>query len=868
MKNIRFYNEFINDGDKPSRFLLDLKKIAEEKENKKREELEKENETYFAKLKQLAMIFLFGFIFAGFKKIYKLPRKLCHFCHSRASGNPGESRKNAKNKQNIKKYYNLLNIFIYCLIRAINSWIPSPRPRTPGCVPLPRASAQRGRQAGNDNRQTVCARTTFLRPVAVFALALCLLVLPLKAYTYYSSISGLKGKILGASEAAVGELLKAGESAGELDFNQAERNFTLAGGNFLQAQNELNNINDLLFMLASLAPNKDLKLAADAKHILAAGQAAAELGGDLSLAADSLFKGDNGNIKEILDNFYYYGGKAAANAEDLNRQLAEVNATNLPKEYQEQFNGMREKSVFIAKNLNEIVDLIEKARIFLGSADDKRYLLVFQNNTEMRATGGFIGSFALIDFRDGKIKNIEAPGGGSYDTEAGLYAKIKAPEPLWLVNPLWHFWDANWWPDWPASARKLMWFYEKSDGPTVDGVISFTPTVIERLLEIIGPIDMTQESCAANYNIYSAEQSNSVIPAQAGIQIQSANSWIPACAGMTIKADNFLTTVQELAEQKPDVTKQPKKIIGDLMVKILDELPKRLDKDTLINLLGVMEDSLNEKHILFYFTDDELRKKIENYGWDGGIKNTNWNYLSVINTNIGGGKSDKSMEEEISHEAEILADGSIINSLEIKRTHTGQKGERFSGARNVDWMRIYVPQGSELISASGFKRPADIYFEEPDPSWQDDPDVYAGEGAAETDKTSGTKIYNEAGKTVFANWSMVDPGQTAVIYLKYKLPFKLAPEENKGEKQIKDLLLDKAAEILNPGRKQLLPYALLAQKQAGSKGDKIISTLKLPDNFKIIWSYPENAAVKTDGWNISGSLNVDRYWAVLVEKNN
>jgi hypothetical protein len=486
----------------------------------------------------------------------------------------------------------------------------------------------------------------------------------------------------------------------------------------------------------------------------------------------------------------------------------------------------------------------------LGSADDKRYLLVFQNNTEMRATGGFIGSFALVDFRDGKIKNIEVPGGGSYDTEAGLYAKVKAPEPLRLVNPLWHFWDANWWPDWPTSARKLMWFYEKSDGPTVDGVISFTPTVIERMLEIIGPVEIAG-ACPENSATTTASRENCA-----------------ASSSLIINADNFLTTVQELAEQKPDVTKQPKKIIGDLMAKIMEELPKRLNKDTLINLLGAMEDSLNEKHILFYFTDDELQKKIENYGWGGNVKQTAWNYLSVINTNIGGGKSDKSMEETINHETEILADGSIINTLEIKRAHNGEKGEPFSGVRNVDWMRIYVPQGSELISASGFKRPADIYFEEPDPGWQDDPDVYAGESAAKTDKTSGTEIYNEAGKTVFANWSMADPGQTAAIYLKYKLPFKLTPKESKEKKQMKDLLLDKAVEIFNPGQKQLLPYALLAQKQAGSKGDKITSTLKLPDNFKIVWSYPENAAVETDGWNISDSLNVDKYWAVILEINN
>jgi len=74
-----------------------------------------------------------------------------------------------------------------------------------------------------------------------------------------------------------------------------------------------------------------------------------------------------------------------------------------------------------------------------------------------------------------------------------MTVSVKAPEPLWLVNPLWHFWDANWWPDWPTTAKNLMWFYEKSGGSTVDGVVTFTPTVVEKLLDITGPIDMSEE---------------------------------------------------------------------------------------------------------------------------------------------------------------------------------------------------------------------------------------------------------------------------------------------------------------------------------------------------------------------------------------
>ncbi|MEA3464020.1 MAG: DUF4012 domain-containing protein [Patescibacteria group bacterium] len=673
-----------------------------------------------------------------------------------------------------------------------------------------------------------------LRPAISFAVILLILILPFKAMTYYKSLdlSGLRGKVLGASEIAINELVKAGESVLELQFSQASQSFSSAGSSFLQAQNELNKINDLLFSLASIAPNQKLKMAADAKNIVTAGQAAAALGNELSLAIDSLFGGNN-NLTRILNNFDKHGRQAVIYAENLAKQLAQININSLPAEYQGQFILIQEKSEVLKNGLSEFVDLISKIQIFIGANQDKRYLLVFQNNTELRATGGFIGSYALVDFSNGKIENIEAPGGGSYDTEAGLTARIIAPEPLHLVNPLWHFWDANWWPDWPTSANKLMWFYEKSDGPTVDGVIAFTPTVVEKILSAIGPVDMTD-----NY-------------------------------GVIIDAENFWLTAQKLSEQKPDKTKEPKKIIGDLMNKIINELPARFNKDTMAALAKAIEENLSQKHILFYFTGEELQNKASDLGWDGRIKQANLDYLMVVNTNIAGGKSDKRIKEVINHTAEISKDGSIINAIEIKRTHTGVKGEPFCGARNVDWMRIYAPLGSELLEARGFNKPNDIYFEDPDDGWQKDKDLFAEEEMAEIHQSSGVKIYQEAGKTVFANWSMVDPGQTITIYLKYRLPFKLQQQDSLKAVPLfaKGGVASKLQNILNPAQKQLFPYALLAQKQSGSMASKIYSTLKLPDDFKIVWRYPEGLPTAASGWRISDDLDVDKYWAVILEKN-
>ncbi|MDO8592979.1 MAG: DUF4012 domain-containing protein [bacterium] len=636
-----------------------------------------------------------------------------------------------------------------------------------------------------------------LKPILVFAGALLIIILPVKAFTFYKSLDSVKGRVLGASASAMSDLLAGGQSAANFDFSQADKNFTQAGENFLTAQNQLADINGLILALAALAPDKNVRLAAAGKHILKAGELSAEAGKNLSLALFGL-TGWQEKTPSVLRTLGVQSQLAADNLKGLAAELNQIDSGLIPSEYQKNFILLKQKVFELNSGLNQFIGLADTLAIFLGAEQDKRYLLVFQNNSELRASGGFIGSYAIMDFSQGRIKNISAPGGGSYDTDAGLLKKIKSPEPLRLVRPDWHFWDANWWPDWPTSARKLAWFYENSGGSTVDGVISLTPTVMERLLKVIGPIDMKEQY------------------------------------GIIFDADNFWLETQKLSEQKPDVTKQPKKIIGDLMSAIISELPKRLGQGNLLELLKAGQESLDDKNILFYFTDSELQSQAAELGWAGKIKDAAGDYLSVVNTNIAGQKSDRKINQQISHLAEVQADGAIIDTLTVRRTHTGAKGEPFSGARNVNWMRIYVPAGSELLSAEGFKPLDQIFFKPAESGWLDDPDVAAGQNSERTDEATKTLIYSESGKTVFANWSQLDPGESVEINIKYRLPFRL-----------------------DGGQGKLCSYSLLAQKQPGMNSSSLASALKLSHNFKAVWQ---------DNLPLNEAFDGDKIMAAVMEE--
>ncbi len=676
----------------------------------------------------------------------------------------------------------------------------------------------------------------YFKRAIYFAFLMFVFILPFKALTYSSVLQDLGGRVLGVSEEAISDFKNAGTAAGNFDFYEAGEQFAEASDGFLQAQEEFDIVSSQLNVLSSIIPSHKLRLAANAKHILEAGEISAKIGQQISFIFDSFSYEKDKSIKNIFNVFFDNVAPLQKNLTYLHEVLSEINVKDLPREFQNDFVLLQDKIEQINKSFLELEDLLEKMKIFLGFENEKRYLLIFQNNSELRASGGFMGSFAIVDFYNGEITNMEIPKGGTYDTEAGYLDYTIAPRPLHIVNPLWHFWDANWWPDWKKTSRKLKWFYEKSGGSSVDGVIGITPTVVERFLEIIGPIDMEDEY------------------------------------GVTINAENFWEIIQTFAEEKPKnhpayepLPYQPKKkegdsisndneknqgyeskkIIGDLIEKIKIELPKRLNKEVFLSLVASLELSLSEKHLLFYFDDWLLQSKFEELGWAGRTKKTSWDYLMVVNTNISGAKSDRKIKQEINHQSEVLSDGSIVDTLKITRTHTGHRGDRFTGVKNLDWMRIYLPLGSQFVEASGFWPPDEALFEDPDPSWRHDPDLKNSEENFIRDRKSWTKIYNEGDKTVFANWVQVDPGESAVVVVKYILPFKLKSSISQSN--------------------ALTPFALLVEKQPGADSCKFSSHLILPDNLSPVWQYPENFNIQTNGWIVEDELSIDKFWAITIK---
>ncbi|HQB50741.1 MAG TPA: DUF4012 domain-containing protein [bacterium] len=651
-----------------------------------------------------------------------------------------------------------------------------------------------------------------LKPVATLIGIFLLLILPFKLIAYFQDLQSMRVKVVSASSSGLNDLKSAGQLLANRDFLSASEKFDQASANFSQAREDLGDVQSWLWQLALVVPTSQTRLAASAPLIAQAGDLSGKLGNDLTILADNL---NHGLAQQDLITTIRTVNQDSQRAYDDSRKLSlvieKIDPVTLPQGYRQQLSNWQNKLSLLEKTLEQTVYWSKASLDILGEKMDKRYLLVFQNNAEARASGGFVGSYALLDLSQGKIKNLEIPKGGSYDTEGGLKRFINPPAALKLVDSNWKFWDSNWWPDWPTSAKQLAWFLAESSGPTVDGVLAITPDLLESLLTITGPIDLSAEH------------------------------------GLIVDANNFRATVQDHVESKVSGEQQPKKIIGDLAMKILEKLPTALgEQKNIATLLKVVSEQITSRHILCYFNNKEIQERWESLGWSGKLVNLEkgQDYLQVVNTNIAGGKTDLKIRQTIEQKIEIQSDGRVINDVTIIREHTGEKREGLYGVRNVDWLRLYVPEGSQLIAADGFSVPDQKFFKANDPLAEDLSLVKNGEGLARQDKASGTLVYDELGRTVFANWSMIDPGQTAKIHFRYQLPFNLL-EEKQGN------WLNKIRAML--GLNKFSRYQLLLENQAGQKANAWKVSWLWPSDWRLIWSSPEN--INNNEWLINKVAN-------------
>lgn len=677
----------------------------------------------------------------------------------------------------------------------------------PVVFPIKKAQAR----ASTQIKRVVVPRYFWYKPLIGFVIASIFIALAVPGLAFLNQGLVVKENILASGLAAYQNLLSAKDSLEQANWQGAEENFALAYSNFNRANQEISGLAKVVLNLLDYLGSDSL--VSSGAHLVKAGQALSAVGQELASAINLFSLNDLLNLAQGSSNQSVpLTERIVASQNNLRQALNELRTAegelgqleDISQPFLEKISDLKAKMPLIKKMLEQTLNYSDALLNFLGQRNPRQYLLVFQNNSEARATGGFIGTYGLLALDKGEMKKLFIE--GVFNADGQLIEKVIPPQPIQKISTAWSMHDANWFADFPTSAQKIAWFYEKTGGPTVDGVIGLTPTVIERLLNLTGPIEMPEY-------------------------------------GVVLSSSNFTEIIQYKVEL--DYNKelnQPKQILADFAPKFIKALAE-LSSQNKVEAVKVIFDALKEKHILLYFKDSALEEIVEKEGWAGQLLVTDKDYFSVVSSNINGFKTDRVIKETISHQAEIQPDGSIIDILTIRREHQGGNlAYDWFNRVNSDYLRVYLPLGSQLISAVGqtqeqYQPPIDYQKF----SFRTDSLVAAIESRMKIDQQTGTQIFEENSKTVFGNWLYVSPGKTAVLTYKYKLPFKI------------DLT------------KTTDNYSLLVQKQSGSLGSQLNHSLKFPSDWTITWQYLENLNQESGIMNYKGDLQVDRFLGATFE---
>ena len=363
------------------------------------------------------------------------------------------------------------------------------------------------------------------------------------------------------------------------------------------------------------------------------------------------------------DNFQL----ALSNLSAMKELFKKVDAKKLPHNLSSKISDWQAKIPDMYNQAKALVTLASETPDLFGANGPRRYVVLFQNNTELRPTGGFIGSYSTLEFNKQELTNFFVQTNvWKSDTAFSARFPITPPYPISEATTVWAMRDANWNASFPETAKQVLEFYQKMYGAPAHGVIALDTSIIIDLLKITGPIEFPEY-------------------------------------GSTLDDKNFLDVVQykveiEYFENKANkIDNEPKQIISDFIPKLFAKI-KNLNEEQSAEINKILVDSFGRKSIQLYLNNNVAQQALADLDIDGRIKDSDSDYLYINNANIGGGKSSLNVSQEVTLNQKTAANP-LENTLEITRTHHGNGV--WPDADNVNYMRIYVPKGSTLVGTEG-----------------------------------------------------------------------------------------------------------------------------------------------------------------------
>ena len=393
-------------------------------------------------------------------------------------------------------------------------------------------------------------------------------------------------------------------------------------------------------------------------------------------------------VAETVEKLAPQMDQISAKLKEISTEFQAINEKRYPKTIANQ--PVREKIVSLkstvagaADSLGQFQPIIKLLPDLLGNPEPKKYLIMFQNDAELRPTGGFLTAYATMTIAKGKI----TPGVSEdiYTLDAGFKKKIPAPDPIKKYLPLVYYWnlrDMNLSPDFKDSMDTFTLHMRDSTAePEYDALIAIDTEVPVRILKVLGPIGVPG---------FGGKFSADIDPRC-------------DCPQVIYELENIITRpTYEIREGR-------KSILGPLMNSMLANMMGS-PKAKWAEFFNIFTESIKEKHLLMYFKDENKQNAVEALGAAGRINDYAGDYLHINDTNFAGAKSNMFITQEVEQIISIGEDGSFTKKL-ILTYKNPRKGDNCNLEAGLlclngilrDWQRIYVPKGSVLKSAMGYE---------------------------------------------------------------------------------------------------------------------------------------------------------------------
>ncbi len=422
-----------------------------------------------------------------------------------------------------------------------------------------------------------------------------------------------------------------------------------------------------------------------------------------------------------------------------------------------------EKKNFSITDINTTLSALSLLPVMAPQQGTKHYLILFQNNAELRPGGGFIGSYAIADVTNGQLANLDIK--DVYDADGQLKGHVEPPffYRRYLAQPHLYLRDSNYEFDFPTNAQHAESMLHAELGQDVDGVIGVDLFVVQGLLQAVGPVYIPdfQETVTADTFFQQAES-------------HSQDNFF---AGSTQKKDYLGSVVRAL-------------------------MPKLSEQGNMLSLSRELLSLVQKKHIQIYSNDQAAldiltASHMSGSVWDGRPKGAGRlnDTLFVNEANVGVNKANQAVTRTLDQTLIASSDGTLSDQVVLQIQNTNQEASAAAGMY-TSYVRFLIPDGSTLstIAIDGGLQHVVLAVT--------DPKIYEGKTFKVDPMVLEVNQTSEFGKKSIGFLIRVPQNTTQNIQLTYQLPWRLTSAQS---------LLTYSQQLIKQSGIESIPYTFHTQ---------------------------------------------------------